>query len=253
MKSRFAGIGKSIFVKKKMKQNIILLHGLFGSLSNWKYVVKDFNDTFNIYVPEIPIYDDHKENILDSFVNNLAHFIDSRKLQDIILVGNSLGGHIAILYASKYPKKVKKLVLTGSSGLYENYSMGRFPRRHDYSYIEQQVLNTFYDSKFATKELIDEVFEILSDNKKCFKIIKTAKITQRSYTTDLLPLIDLPVLLLWGNEDTITPKRVAEEFNSLLPNSTLVYLSECGHAPMMEKPYEFNQLLREFLNKTTVE
>lgn len=231
-----------------MKQNIILLHGLFGSLSNWKHVINNFSDAFNIHAPEIPIYDDHRENILDFLVNDLKQYIESRNLQNLVLVGNSLGGHIAILYASRYPEKVIKLVLTGSSGLYENYSIGSFPRRHDYSYIQHQVANTFYDSKCATKELVDEVFEILSDNKKCFKIIKTAKITQRSYTTDILPRIDLPVLLIWGIEDRITPKSVAEEFKLLLPNATLVYLSECGHAPMMEKPDEFNKALNEFLN-----
>jgi len=231
-----------------MKQNIILLHGLFGSLSNWKHVINNFNDTFIIHTPEIPIYDDHNENILDFLVNDLKKYIDSRNLKNLVLVGNSLGGHLAILYTNRYPEKVIKLVLTGSSGLYENYSIGSFPRRHDYSYIQHQVANTFYDSKCATKELVDEVFEILSDNKKCFKIIKTAKITQRSYTTDILPGIDLPVLLIWGIEDRITPKSVAEEFKLLLPHAKLVYLSECGHAPMMEKPNEFNKALMEFLN-----
>lgn len=163
-------------------------------------------------------------------------------------MGNSLGGHIAILFAGRYPEKVKKLVLTGSSGLYENYSIGSFPRRHDYSYVQQQVANTFYDSSFATKELVDEVSVILSDNKKCLQIIKTAKITQRSYTTDILPRINLPTLLIWGTEDTITPISVAEEFKSLLPNASLIYLYECGHAPMMEKPLEFNKFFEQFLN-----
>lgn len=232
-----------------MKQNIILLHGLFGSLSNWKDVIAYFQVKFNVYVPIIPIYDEHKEDILEYYVCDLEKYINNKELNNVILVGNSLGGHIAILYAHRYPEKVKKLVLTGSSGLYENYTIGSFPRRHDYSYIRKQVINTFYDSKCATKELVDEVFGILSDNKKCFQIIKTAKVTQRSYTTDILQEIDLPALLIWGLEDTITPINVAEEFKLLLPNASLVCLPECGHAPMMEKPDEFNKVLDQFLNK----
>ncbi|MDI1255579.1 MAG: alpha/beta hydrolase [Flavobacterium sp.] len=230
-----------------MKQSIILLHGLFGGLSNWKDVISHFEEKFEIHAPIIPIYDEHKENILDYFVNDLAEYINRHKLQNVILVGNSLGGHVAIIYAHKYPENVNKLVLTGSSGLYENYTIGSFPRRHDYSYIQKQVANTFYDLKCVTKELVDEVFEILSDNKKCIKIIRAAKITQRSYTTDILPEIDLPVLLIWGIEDNITPPNVAEEFKLLLPNAKLVFLSECGHAPMMERPIQFNEVLDEFL------
>jgi pimeloyl-ACP methyl ester carboxylesterase len=230
-----------------MKQNIILLHGLFGGLSNWKDIIPYFDKKFNIYVPVIPIYKEHKENVLDYFVNDLNEYINSRNLKNVILIGNSLGGHIAILYAHTYPEKVDKLVLTGSSGLYENYTIGSFPRRHDYSYIMKQVANTFYNSKCVTKELVDEVFGILSDNKKCFQIIKTAKTTQRLYTANILPDIVLPVLLIWGIDDKITPPTVAEEFKRMLPNAKLIFLAECGHAPMMEKPIEFNKALGQFL------
>ncbi|MEH6304342.1 alpha/beta hydrolase [Olivibacter sp. CPCC 100613] len=229
-----------------MKQNLILLHGLFGGLSNWENVIPYYEKKFNVHVPILPIYNTHEENILDHLVNYLEEYINAKNLKRIILIGNSLGGHIAILYAYQNADKVEKLVLTGSSGLYENYTIGSYPRRHDYSYIRERVAYTFYDPKWATRELVDEVFEILSDNKRCLQIIKTAKITQRNYVSNLLPKIAMPVLLIWGKDDRITPPTVAEDFRDMLPNAQLVYLPECGHAPMMEKSNDFNNALDQF-------
>lgn len=231
-----------------MKQSIVLLHGLFGGLSNWDQLVNHFTGHCDIHIPPLPIYDEHKENILDYFVKALDGYIRSSELTDVVLIGNSLGGHIAILYAYKYPETVKSLVLTGSSGLYENYMIGSFPRRHDYVYIRQKVRDTFYDPAIATKELVDPVFETVSDHHKAIRIIKTARVTQRSYVTDILPEIHKPVLLIWGSQDTVTPPNVAAQFNDLLPDATLIFIDKCGHAPMMERPVEFNRILAAFLD-----
>lgn len=230
-----------------MKQSIVLLHGLFGGLSNWQQVVAHFAEDFDIHIPELPIYEEHKENILDYLVRSLHTYIQSLKLKNVVLIGNSLGGHIAILYAHQYPQNVKSLVLTGSSGLYENYMIGSFPRRHDYGYIRRKVMDTFYDPAIATKELVDDVFETVRDNQKAIRIIKTARVTQRSYVTDLLPGIHQPVLLIWGAQDTVTPPKVATQFRDLLPQASLVFIEACGHAPMMEKPVAFNRILAPFL------
>jgi len=226
---------------------MVLLHGLFGSLSNWKAVIDHFGPAYDVHVPLLPILDEHKEDELDYLVNWLHSYINDAGLKEVVLVGNSLGGHVAILYTHRYPAHVRALVLTGSSGLYERNTLGSFPRRKSHDYIREHVANTFYDPAIATNELVDSVFEIVGDNRKCLRIIRTSKKTQRSYVTALLPEIKLPVLLIWGKEDNVTPPRVAEEFRSLLPNARLVYLSPCGHAPMMEKPPAFNEALEQFL------
>ena len=230
-----------------MKQSIILLHGLFGGLSNWKGVIDHFGSTHDIHVPMLPILDEHKEDDLEYLVNFLDKYIDNAGLKNVILVGNSLGGHVGILYTHRNLSNVRSLVLTGSSGLYEKQTLGSFPRRHSKSFLRKHVANTFYDPAIATDELVDAVFEIVGNNRKCLRIIRTSRKTQNSYVTDLLPQIKLPVLLIWGREDNVTPPNVAEDFKRMLPNAELVFLSECGHAPMMEKPKEFNQVLENFL------
>lgn len=230
-----------------MRQTIILLHGLFGGLSNWKAVVDYFEPTYDVHVPLLPIMDEHKEDELEYLVNWLQRYIDDAGLKKVILVGNSLGGHVAILYAHRNIENVHLMVLTGSSGLYEKNALGSFLKRHSYSFIRKHVANTFYDPITATDELVDEVFKIVGDNRKCLRIIKTSKRTQNTYVTDLLPQIKLPVLLIWGRDDNVTPPNVAEDFQRMLPDAKLVFLSECGHAPMMEKPKEFNKILESFI------
>jgi pimeloyl-ACP methyl ester carboxylesterase len=232
-----------------MKQEMILLHGLFGALSNWGDVITHFESKYNIHVPLLPIYEDRKGDGLENMVNFLEEYIESGKLENVILVGNSLGGHVAIIYAHRHPEKVHTLILTGSSGLYENTGEGSYVRRGNLSYIRERVAYTFYDPTVATDALVTEVFTITTDNKKCFAILKMAKSAQRNYVADILPQIQSRSLLIWGENDNITPVEVAMEFKRLIPQADLFLLKECGHAPMMERPKEFNEVMELFLGK----
>jgi pimeloyl-ACP methyl ester carboxylesterase len=230
-----------------MKQAMILLHGLFGALSNWDDVITHFESNYNIHVPLLPIYEDRKGDGLENMVSFLEEYIESAKLENVILVGNSLGGHVAIIYAHQHPEKVNKLILTGSSGLYENTSIGSYIKRGNLSYIRERVAYTFYDPAVATDTLVAEVLQVTTDNKKCFAILKMAKSAQRNYVADILPEIRTKSLLIWGNNDKITPVEVAMEFKRLMPQADLFLLEACGHAPMMERPKEFNKLVESFL------
>jgi len=141
------------------------------------------------------------------------------------------------------------LTLTGSSGLYENAMGGSFPRREDYEYIKEKVGLTFFDPKHATKELVDECYEIVNDRASALRTLALAKSAIRHNVAKDLPALNIPVCLIWGKNDTITPPEVAEEFKELLPKADLFWIDECGHAPMMEQPQEFNTLYNTWLNK----
>ena len=133
-------------IEKGKGDPIILLHGLFGALSNWKTVINEFSKTHRVIIPKIPLTEvDVKEANLESLTKYVEKFINKMKLNNFILIGNSLGGHIGLIYTILNPKKVSKLILTGSSGLYENSFGGTFPKRGDYNYINDRVNHTFYN------------------------------------------------------------------------------------------------------------
>jgi pimeloyl-ACP methyl ester carboxylesterase len=192
-------------------------------------------------------------DLLHTSVSGLAKFVhkflEAKDLQNIHLLGNSLGGHVALVYLLKHPERVKSLILTGSSGLFENGMGDTYPKRGDYEYIRKKTEVTFYDPKMATDELVDEVFSITNNRLKVIKIIALAKSAIRNNLGDELSAIKQPTLLIWGGNDTITPPFVAREFQNLIPNSELYFIDKCGHAPMMEVPGEFNIILHKFLKK----
>jgi pimeloyl-ACP methyl ester carboxylesterase len=164
-------------------------------------------------------------------------------------VGNSLGGHIALVLALRNPEKVNAMVLTGSSGLFESGMGSGFPRRGSYSYIQERVAYTFCSPETATKPLVDEVFDIVSDNQKTLKVLKIARSAQRHNMSEEIGGIQAPTLLIWGLNDNITPPRVAHEFARLLPHAELRFIDQCGHAAMMEQPESFIGLMKNFLQQ----
>lgn len=242
--------GDYSFVEEGEGPPLILLHGLFGALSNWRDVVLKFRSRYRVLIPMLPIYE--KTGVKPS-VSALAEFVkgfvDFKQIQRATFLGNSLGGHVAQLYALDHLETVEALVLTGSSGLFESGMGSTFPRRGNYTYIKERVQYTFYSPDTATNELIDEVFDIVNDNYKTLRILKIARAAQRQNLREKLDALKVPVLLVWGLNDNITPAHVAHEFHKLLPNSTLRFIDHCGHAAMMEQPERFNEVLEEFLNK----
>ena len=236
------------FVDEGKGPVLLLLHGLFGALSNWEGVVNRFSKNFRVVIPMLPIYEmPIKEAGLDGLRKFVEDFVAFKKLDELIIMGNSLGGHIALLYTLQNADKVKKLILTGSSGLFEDSMGGSYPKRGNYDYIRERVAYTFYDPNVATKDLVDEVFETTRSIPKCMRIVAIAKSAQRHNMADDIPNITAPTLLVWGLNYTITPPIVAHEFNRLIPNSQLKFIDKCCHAPMMEHPEKFNELVEEFL------
>jgi pimeloyl-ACP methyl ester carboxylesterase len=241
------------YVDEGTGEVLMLLHGLFGALSNWESVVNRFSKHFRVVIPMLPIYEmPIKEAGLEGLRSFVEDFVKMTRIENAIIMGNSLGGHVALLYTLANPDKVSKLILTGSSGLFENGMGGSYPRRGSYDYVKERVEYTFYDPTVASKELIDEVFETTKSIPKCMRIVAIAKSAQRNNLSNDLPRIGIPTLLVWGLNDTITPPMVAHEFNRLIPKSQLKFVDQCCHAPMMEHPELFNELVEDFLVKKAV-
>lgn len=242
--------GKFKYVEEGEGEPLVLLHGLFGALSNFKDLVDHFKQTHRVIIPMLPLFD---LSLLDTTVAGLAKhvqkFIDARGLEGVHLLGNSLGGHVGLVYTLKHQDKVKTITLTGSSGLFENGMGETYPKRGDYDYIRKKTELTFYDPAVATKELVDEVYSIVNNRLKALKIISLARSAIKHNLGEELNDITVPTCLIWGKNDTITPPMVAEEFHKLMPASEVHWIDKCGHAPMMEVPGEFNVILDAFLAK----
>ncbi len=238
------------YIEEGAGEPLVLLHGLFGALSNFRNLIEYFRHHYKVVVPILPLLE---MDLLQTSVVGLAKFVnkflEERDLKDIHLLGNSLGGHVGLVHILKHPERIKSLILTGSSGLFENGMGDSYPKRGDYEYIKKKTEFTFYDPAMATKELVDEVYSITNNRLKVIKIIYLAKSAIRHNMGEELNQIKQPTLLVWGNNDNITPPFVAKEFNKLIPNSELHFVDKCGHAPMMEVPDEFNAILHTFLKK----
>ena len=241
--------GKFTYLDVGEGKPIVILHGLMGGLSNFDGVTHFLSTKgYRILLPELPIY---KMSLLKTNVKNFSKyvldFINHLGCEQVILVGNSLGVHIGLYCTKSFPEKIKALIITGSSGLYESAMGGSFPKRGDYEYIKKKAEDVFYDPAIATKELVDEVFETVNDRNKLIKTLAIAKSAIRHNMAKDLLKMNTPTCIIWGKNDSVTPPEVAKEFNELLPDANLFWIDKCGHAAMMEHPDKFNDLVYNWL------
>lgn len=238
------------FIEEGEGEPLVLLHGLFGALSNFMELIRYFRNHYKVVVPMLPLFElDLLHTTVGGLEKFVHKFVEHKNYRQLHLLGNSLGGHVALLHVLRHPERIKSIILTGSSGLFENGMGDTYPKRGDYEYIRKKTELTFYDPRIASKELVDEVYEIVNNRLKALKIISLAKSAIRNNLGEELNQIKQPTLLIWGNNDSITPPFVGREFHRLIPNSELHLIDKCGHAPMMEVPGEFNEILHKFLTK----
>ena len=239
------------YIDKGEGEAIILLHGLMGAVSNFENTIEELpKHGYRVILPMLPLY---SLPMLKTNVNELAKFINNfatdLQIDRFSLLGNSLGGHIALILATKFPQKINKLILSGSSGLYENTLGGKFPKRGDYNYIKNKTEEVFFDPKKATKNLVDEIFEIVNSREKVLRVLMMAKSAMRHNMKKELSKIIQKTCIIWGKNDKVTPPDVGLEFHKEIPNSDIFWINKCGHAPMIETPLEFNKILISWLNK----
>lgn len=228
---------------------LLLLHGLFGEFSNFSAVFDWFEERCRVVMPSLPIATiSLRRASVEGLVKYVEEFVDALGLRDgIVPVGNSLGGHLAVLFTYRNPQKVSAMVLTGSSGLYERTLGNSYPRRGDREFVREKVRMTFYDPAFVTDELVDRVMKTIEDRRVALRLVKISRSAMTNRVVEELKQIRVPVCLIWGKDDQITPVSVAEEFLEYLPDAELHLLDRCGHAPMMEHPEAFCRIMEGFL------
>ena len=183
---------------------LLLLHGLFGTLSNFEGIINHFSNSYKVSVPILPIFEMPIGDVsLEGLLKYVEDFVKFKGYETGHVLGNSLGGHIALLFGLSNPDFVESITLTGSSGLFENPMGSTFPKRGDYEFIKRKTGETFFNPEVATKELVDEVFDIVNDRNKAIRVVYTAKSAIRHNLSDKLHQLKAPTLLIWGQQDTI--------------------------------------------------
>lgn len=232
---------------------LVLLHGLLGDPENWSGVMETLPETCRSIALEFPFFrDDSRLNNIPVIRDYARAYIEEAELEQMVLGGNSLGGHVSLHLALEMPEKIRGLVLTGSSGLYEREITGPRGANPSREWLHQKMCEVFYDNAMVTDALIDNVCHVIDRRKFRRDLVLIAKSAKRDNLADRLSEIRCPVLLVWGKQDEITPPHVAEEFKSLLPDSELAWLDQCGHAPMLEQPRAFADVLSEWWNRRIV-
>jgi len=232
-----------------LRPTVICLHGMLGEPANWSHTLSHLAaNGFRVLVPALPIYDlSLDQSSVSGLMQYIRSFLDTLGANPVVLMGNSLGGHVALLYALAFPECTSALVLSGASGIYEVEMGTSTMRRKDRDFIRERAARTFFSPHHASDHLVDRVYEIVNDRSRALRLITMARSVLRENIANRLARITAPTLLLWGREDSITPPDVAETFRRRLPCAQLFFLDHCGHAPMIEHPDGFNRRLLSFL------
>lgn len=233
---------------------VVLLHGMLGGLENWTSTIAALlTGGYRVVAPVLPVYDlPISETSVSGLKRYTARLVDSLELERPVLVGNSLGGQVALLYALEYETEAARpsaLILTGASGVQEVVMGESTPRRFDRDYVKERAAYTFHDPGHASDDLVDDVMAIVADRNRVIRLIKMARSSRDETVEELLSDIRIPTLLIWGAQDRLTPPDVARRFRDRMTNARLELIPACGHAPMIEHPALFNRLVIDFLAK----
>ncbi len=235
---------------------VVMLHGLFGSPSNWQSIMHDLAEHYRFLALQLPIEPGQNRRhtsfeSIGQLTEHVLHFFDEMELDHAVLCGNSLGGQVALDFYLQQPSRVDRLILSGSAGLFERSLAGGRPPRLCRDYIREQACEIFYSPQHVTDELVDDVLAMLSDRSYRRFLLKVAKSTRNRYMLGELSQVKIPTMIIWGRDDAITPPFVAEQFSENIDNARLMFINHCGHAPPIEQPGEFARLLHDFLNDMT--
>lgn len=233
-------------------QAVILLHGLGSVKEIWMPNIAPLAAKYHVYAPDQIGFGHSDKPLLDykivTFVDFLQGFMQSQNLSKATLVGNSLGGWIALDFTARHPEMVDKLVLVDSAGM--PWSQARAVNLNPSSLDEMRAIleALFYDKRFVTNEFAVQAFTNYVHNNDGYTIQRTlAGFAEPQFEDGKLNFIHAPTLVVWGREDELIPVATGEKLRDGIPGAKLIVFDQCGHAPQMEKAAEFNRAVLDFL------
>jgi len=258
-----AGI-RTVYYDRGSGPTLVLLHGMFGDYTDWEPVLEPLSRTSRVIAPDLPGFGDSQKPDAPYdgafFVDWLTSFLKELGISNLVLVGNSFGGEVAILFALAYPNRVRQLVLVSSGGLRFYNEQERSLLREKFSVenlasLTPEVHEWMFRPIFAEKALAWRHY-LEKQNAKLSRSDRTeyARALHRSmltafslYFDDELSRLKMPVLLAWGDGDVVFPLPLAEHALAKLPNGELVLLERAGHAPQLENRDAFVGAIERFV------
>ena len=246
-------------------QPIILIHGTGASLHTWDNWTEELKKTFRVIRLDLPAYGltgPHPENkyTIPYYSDFLNKFVDSLKVNNFILAGNSLGGSIAWYYVTENEEKVVLLSLLNSGGFFSQdkgsplvFKLARAPIIKDILryvtprfFIKNTLKEVYHDESKLTDKKIDTYRDLIlrEDNREAF--IYRSKNKSVDYT-DRLTEIKIPTQILWGDNDAWIPVENAKLFAEKISNVKVDIMKDTGHIPMEERPEESLKLFVDFI------
>ena len=230
---------------------VVLIHGLMGEMDHWEGVLEVLGHGCRAMAPSLPIFDPALDDAsIPGLAQHVLRLLDALEVDQFVIGGNSLGGHVALEIALRWPDRVSGVILTGSSGLFERGFTRNVPHVPTREYVRAKMEEIFYEPAGVTDGWVEGVHRIVTTRATALRVLQFARAAKRHNVEADLPRVTAPALLVWGKDDRITPIDVAERFHALIPCSELVYVSNCGHAPMLEHPTTFAEIVRDWLRDT---
>ncbi len=259
---------KICYVDKGVGFPMVFIHGMGGDLNNFAYNYKYFKENYRVIGLDLPGYGKsgrmRRDYTIDYYANVIEEFLEKIKVSKCILIGNSMGGHIATVYALKDQSRVDRLVLVDSAGLTKlapgveqmvKYSLNTSMIKMSPKMIVQQgVRNNFHDTELKECKNMIENVESISENSEeyteyCHAIKSSMQTMLKERIGAKLYDLKIPVLLIWGKYDCMVPINYAYEFKRKTENSQLVIIDGAGHMPMLEKHKTFNHIVEDFIKE----
>jgi pimeloyl-ACP methyl ester carboxylesterase len=228
---------------------VLCLHGLFGTSDHWERLVEAISPRCRAMALTLPIFETPPDDLSVSGLRAYVEaFLGAERVPPAVVIGNSLGGHVALDLALNAPERVRGLVLSGSSGLFERSFTRDVPHRPSTAFVREKMTDVFHDPAMVTPEWVEEIRDRVSRRSYALRVLQVSRSAKRYNLEDRLGEIRCPTLLVWGTEDKVTPRDVAIRFLDGIPSATIRLVPECGHAPMLEHPEAFANAVDEFLD-----
>lgn len=228
---------------------LVFLNGLLGMNEHWFAVLGPLSKRWECILLQPPLLEmKGKGCSVDGVTQLTIALLESIIDEPAVLLGNSLGGHVSLRVAMERPDLVKGLALVGSSGLFERTFEKGVQHSPSREWIDNKIRGLFHDKDFPRIDaLVDMAHEKLSQRSAARALVKLGRSAKRDHLGEELHRVTCPVVIPWGRQDAVTPPEVAEQFHSLLPDSRLVWIDECGHAPQIEKPDAVADAVHDFI------